>query len=79
MLQVLDFGVLTEEMDQAVTDRPRIDYTGDDRQVVFTIHSWKRMFEVHSLLIRELMLEFFSTCRFIDIELCLDVADTFCF
>ncbi|GKG57131.1 hypothetical protein Tco_0582482, partial [Tanacetum coccineum] len=29
-LQVLDFGVLTKEMDQAVTDKLRMDYTRDD-------------------------------------------------
>nr|GEU57686.1 hypothetical protein [Tanacetum cinerariifolium] len=28
-LQALDFGVVTEEMDQPVTDRPRMDYTWD--------------------------------------------------
>ncbi|GJU13973.1 hypothetical protein Tco_1136369 [Tanacetum coccineum] len=71
--------VLTEKMDQAVMARLRIDYTGDDGHVVFTSHAWKRMFEVCSSLIRELMLEFFNTCRFTDIELRLEVAATFCF
>nr|GEX24939.1 hypothetical protein [Tanacetum cinerariifolium] len=78
-LHVLDFGVLTEDMDQSVTNRLRMDYTKDGGQLVFTSHAWRRMFEVCSLLIRELMLEFFSTCRFADTELGLDVAGTFCF
>nr|GEW71843.1 hypothetical protein [Tanacetum cinerariifolium] len=37
----------------------------------------RRMFEVRSPLIRELMLKFFNTCRFTDIELGLDVSGTF--
>ncbi|GJY28343.1 putative ribonuclease H-like domain-containing protein [Tanacetum coccineum] len=73
-LQVLDFGVLTKEMDQIVIDRLRMDYTRDDGQVVFTSHAWRRLFEIRSPQIRELMLGFFSTCRFTDVELGLDVA-----
>ncbi|GJS45073.1 gag-pol polyprotein [Tanacetum coccineum] len=74
-LQVLDFGALTKEMDQAITDRLRMDHTGGDGQVVFT----RRMFEIRGLLVRELMSEFFSMCRFSDTELGLDIANTFCF
>nr|GEV34087.1 ribonuclease H-like domain-containing protein [Tanacetum cinerariifolium] len=53
-----------------------MDYTGDGGHVVFTSHAWRRMFKLRSLLIRELMLEFFSTYKFTDIELGLDVAAT---
>ncbi|GJY97961.1 retrovirus-related pol polyprotein from transposon TNT 1-94 [Tanacetum coccineum] len=42
------------------------------RQVAFTSHAWRRMFEIRGLLVRELMLEFFSTCRFSDAELGMD-------
>nr|GEW74334.1 hypothetical protein [Tanacetum cinerariifolium] len=72
-LQVLDFGVLTEEIEQAVMDILRMDYTRDDGHVMFTSHAWLRMFEIHSLLIKELMLDFFNTCRFTDAELGLDI------
>nr|GEW18262.1 hypothetical protein [Tanacetum cinerariifolium] len=34
-----------------------------DGQVMFTSHAWRRMFEIHGPLVRELMLKFFSTCR----------------
>nr|GEU53390.1 hypothetical protein [Tanacetum cinerariifolium] len=70
--KVLDFGTVTHEMDQAVIDKLSMDYTEDGGQVVFTSHAWRRMFEVRSPLIRELMLKFFNTCRFTDIELGLD-------
>ncbi|GKE12640.1 hypothetical protein Tco_1416191 [Tanacetum coccineum] len=56
-----------------------MDHTRGDGQVVFTSHAWRRMFEIHGPLVLELMLEFFSTCRFSDTELGLDVVDTFCF
>ncbi|GJY21264.1 hypothetical protein Tco_0393830 [Tanacetum coccineum] len=69
MLQVLDYGALTKEMDQAINDRLRMDHTEGDGKVVFTSHAWRRMFEIRGTLVRELMLEFFSTYRFSDIEL----------
>ncbi|GJZ94424.1 hypothetical protein Tco_0666627 [Tanacetum coccineum] len=56
-----------------------MDHTRGNGQVVFTSHAWRRMFEIHGPLVLELMLEFFSTCRFSDTELGLDVVDTFCF
>ncbi|GJQ99919.1 hypothetical protein Tco_0522904 [Tanacetum coccineum] len=39
----------------------------------------RRLFEVRAPLVREFMLEFFSTCRMIDTEMGLDVADTLFF
>ncbi|GKB81505.1 hypothetical protein Tco_0948400 [Tanacetum coccineum] len=40
--------------------------------VVLTSHAWRRLFDVIGPLVRELMLEFFSTCRFDDLVLDLD-------
>ncbi|GJR57569.1 hypothetical protein Tco_1499731 [Tanacetum coccineum] len=62
-VQVLDFDVLTEEMDQAMTNRHRMEHTGVDGQVVFTSHAWRQLFGIRWPLVRELILEFFSTCR----------------
>nr|GEZ54303.1 hypothetical protein [Tanacetum cinerariifolium] len=46
MLQVLDFEALIEVIDQAVKDRLKIDYVGDNRQVVFTSYAWRRTFDI---------------------------------
>nr|GEW26966.1 hypothetical protein [Tanacetum cinerariifolium] len=43
-------------------------------QVVFTSHVWRRLFKIRWPLVRELMLEFFSTCRFADTLLDLEYA-----
>nr|GEY87212.1 hypothetical protein [Tanacetum cinerariifolium] len=43
--------------------------------VVFTIHTWRRLFKIKEPLVRELMLEFFSTCRFADTVLDLEAVD----
>ncbi|GJV99072.1 hypothetical protein Tco_1554324 [Tanacetum coccineum] len=42
-VQVLNFDVLTEEMDQAMTDRLRMEQTCADGQIVFTSHAWRRV------------------------------------
>ncbi|GJT67358.1 uncharacterized mitochondrial protein-like protein, partial [Tanacetum coccineum] len=51
----------------------------DEGQELFTSHAWRRLFEIKGPLVREFMLEFFSTCRMSDAELGLDEADTLCF
>ncbi|GJT50049.1 putative reverse transcriptase domain-containing protein [Tanacetum coccineum] len=48
-------------------------------QVLFTSNTWRRVFEICGLLVLELMLEFFSTCRISDTMLDLDHTDTLCF
>ncbi|GJR50424.1 hypothetical protein Tco_1400945 [Tanacetum coccineum] len=73
-VQVLDFDVLTEEMDQALADRLRMEHTGADGQVVFTSYAWRQLFRIRGPLVRELILEFFNTCRFRDSVLDLDAA-----
>ncbi|GJU74952.1 hypothetical protein Tco_1266357 [Tanacetum coccineum] len=70
---------LTEEMGMSMDARLSMEHTDAQGQVVFTSHSWRRMFEIKGPLVRELMLEFFSTCRFADIVLNLEDAGTFSF
>ncbi|GKB77708.1 integrase, catalytic region, zinc finger, CCHC-type containing protein [Tanacetum coccineum] len=60
----------------ALTCEPEVSYKP---MVVFASHAWRRLFGIRGPLVRELMLEFFSTCRFSDTVLDLDVADTFGF
>ncbi|GKE09428.1 hypothetical protein Tco_1412979 [Tanacetum coccineum] len=52
---------------------------GDEGRDLFTTHAWRRLFEIRGPLIREFILEFFSTCRMSDTEMGLYVADTLCF
>ncbi|GJX01859.1 hypothetical protein Tco_0185772 [Tanacetum coccineum] len=49
------------------------------RAALFTSHAWRRLFEIRAPLVREFMLELFSTCRMSDTKMGLDVADTLCF
>nr|GEY87334.1 hypothetical protein [Tanacetum cinerariifolium] len=44
------------------------------RKSVFTIHAWRRLFEIKGSLVHELILEFFSTFRFGEAMLDLDTA-----
>nr|GEX27740.1 hypothetical protein [Tanacetum cinerariifolium] len=75
-VHMLDFAGLTDGMRQTLSDRLSMIYIGDDRHALFTSHTWRRLFEVRGLLVREFTLEFFSTCRMSDTEMGLDVADT---
>nr|GEU88034.1 hypothetical protein [Tanacetum cinerariifolium] len=45
--------------------------------VVLTSYAWRQLFGIRETLIRELILEFFGTCRFGDSVLDMDTADTF--
>ncbi|GKA92645.1 hypothetical protein Tco_0814570 [Tanacetum coccineum] len=56
-----------------------VGWARDEGQELFTSHAWRRLFEIKGPLVREFMLEFFSTCRMSDAELGLDEADTLCF
>ncbi|GJT11904.1 hypothetical protein Tco_0858946 [Tanacetum coccineum] len=70
---------LTEDMGETLTDRMRMVYTGEEGQVLFSSHAWRRLFEIRGPLVQEFILEFFRTCRISDTELGLDVTDTLCF
>ncbi|GJV74348.1 hypothetical protein Tco_1494343 [Tanacetum coccineum] len=78
-VHVLDFAGLTDEMRQTLAGRLRMVYTRDEGQKLFTIHAWRRLFEIRGPLVREFILEFLSPCRMSDTEMGLDVADTLCF
>ncbi|GKB95674.1 hypothetical protein Tco_0981811 [Tanacetum coccineum] len=74
-----DFAGLTEGMRQTLGDRLRMIYTKDEGEKLFTSHAWRRLFEIKAPLVREFILEFFSTCRMSDTKMGLDVVDTLCF
>nr|GEX10949.1 ribonuclease H-like domain-containing protein [Tanacetum cinerariifolium] len=78
-VHILDFEGLTDEMRQGLTDRLRMLYTGGEGHVLFTSHAWRRLFKIRGSLVREFMLEFFSTCRISDTKMGLDIANTMCF
>ncbi|GJU89605.1 hypothetical protein Tco_1302028 [Tanacetum coccineum] len=62
-VHMLDFVGLNEEMGQTLADRMRMVYTRAEGQALFTSHAWRRLFEIRGPLVREFILEFFSTCR----------------
>ncbi|GJX86520.1 hypothetical protein Tco_0337294 [Tanacetum coccineum] len=74
-VHVLDFAGLTDQMRGNLADRLRMVYTGDEGQELFTSHAWRRLFEIRGPLVRELILEFFSTCRMSDTEMGLHTAE----
>ncbi|GKB71950.1 hypothetical protein Tco_0933362, partial [Tanacetum coccineum] len=47
---------------QDFEDRLRMEHTGADGQVLFFSHAWRRLFWIRGPLVREILLEFFSTC-----------------
>nr|GEW41415.1 hypothetical protein [Tanacetum cinerariifolium] len=73
-VQVLDFEGLTKEMAMSIDARLSMEYIDTQGHVIFTSHTWRRLFKIKGLLVRELMLEFFSTCRFVDTMLDLEDA-----
>nr|GEV62009.1 hypothetical protein [Tanacetum cinerariifolium] len=78
-VHILDFARMTVEMRQTLTDRLRTMYTRAEGQVLYTSDAWRRLLDIQGPLVREFMLEFFSTCKIDDTEMGLDTADTLCF
>nr|GEX61029.1 hypothetical protein [Tanacetum cinerariifolium] len=78
-VHIFDLEGLTKEIREALTGRLRMVYTRAEGHVLFTSHTWRRVFEVQGLLVCEFILEFFSTCRLSDTELGLNIGDTMCF
>nr|GEY58628.1 hypothetical protein [Tanacetum cinerariifolium] len=78
-VHVLDFAGLTNEIRGTLADRLMVVYTKDYGQELFTSHAWRRLFEIRGPLVREFILEFFSTCKMSGTEMGLDVTDTLCF
>nr|GEX87599.1 hypothetical protein [Tanacetum cinerariifolium] len=65
-------------MGQTLADRIRMVYTGAEVQVLFTSHAWRRLFEIRGLLVREFILEFFSTCLHTVEEMAEDGFEAYC-
>ncbi|GJR30814.1 hypothetical protein Tco_1107046 [Tanacetum coccineum] len=57
-------------------ERMVMEHRDDAGVVVFTIRAWGRLFDTRGPLVRELILEFFSTLRFGEVLLDLDALDT---
>ncbi|GKC08980.1 uncharacterized mitochondrial protein-like protein [Tanacetum coccineum] len=60
-VHVLDFARMTEEMRKTLVNRMRMVYTWAEGHELFTSHAWRRLFEIRGPLVREFILEFFST------------------
>ncbi|GJU85222.1 hypothetical protein Tco_1292768 [Tanacetum coccineum] len=71
-VHVLDFKGMTEEMGMDIDARLSMRHRNTKGLVVFTSHAWRRLFDIRGPLVRELMLELFSMCRFDDLVLDLD-------
>nr|GEY54373.1 hypothetical protein [Tanacetum cinerariifolium] len=52
-------------MDEGLSIRMLMEHNDTQGQSVFTSRAWIRLFEIRGMLVQELILEFFSTFRFI--------------
>ncbi|GJY26157.1 hypothetical protein Tco_0400883 [Tanacetum coccineum] len=59
----------TEDGDQGMTKRLRMQHMGDNGEVLFITFVWRRLLGIHRPLVREVILEFFSTCRWGEVVL----------
>ena len=73
---VLDFGSLPDLMAEGLTQRMVIEHMDTEGMVVFSSRAWPRLFDIRGPLVREYILEFFSTFRFWELVLELDIAGT---
>ncbi|GJU89611.1 hypothetical protein Tco_1302034 [Tanacetum coccineum] len=72
--QVFNFGGLTDLMAEGLSGRMLMEHRDAQGQGVFTNRAWRRLFEIRGPLVYELILEFFSTFRFGEAMLDLDMA-----
>ncbi|GJY64051.1 hypothetical protein Tco_0465511 [Tanacetum coccineum] len=63
-VQVMDFLRMPELMRDGLFARMVMEHHDDAGVVVFTSRAWRRLFDARGPLVRELVLEFFSTLRF---------------
>ncbi|GKC82439.1 hypothetical protein Tco_1138156 [Tanacetum coccineum] len=75
-VQVVDFLGMPELMRDGLFARMVMEHRDDAGVVVFTSQAWGRLFDTRGPLVRELILEFFSTLRFGEVLLDLDAPDT---
>ncbi|GKG26959.1 hypothetical protein Tco_0402662, partial [Tanacetum coccineum] len=73
-VQVFDFRVLPDLMDEGLRDRMLMEHKDAQGQSVFTSQAWRRLFDIRGPLVHELILEFFSTFWFGEVVLDLDTA-----
>ncbi|GJY11818.1 hypothetical protein Tco_0381127 [Tanacetum coccineum] len=64
---VFDFRGLTELMDEGLSGRMLMEHRDAQGHDVFTSRAWRRLFEIRSPLVHELILEFFSTFRYLSL------------
>ncbi|GKA51498.1 hypothetical protein Tco_0744694 [Tanacetum coccineum] len=75
VVQVFDFRVLPDLMDEGLRDRMLMEHKDAQGQSVFTSQAWRRLFDIRGPLVHELILEFFSTFRFGEVVLDLDTTE----
>ncbi|GJY11790.1 hypothetical protein Tco_0381099 [Tanacetum coccineum] len=75
-LLVLDFESLPVEMAEGLIGRMLMEHRDAQGQSVFTSRAWRRLFKVRGPPVFELIMEFFSTFRFVEEILDIDVAVT---
>ncbi|GJX47498.1 hypothetical protein Tco_0272688, partial [Tanacetum coccineum] len=63
-VQVFDFGGLPDLMAEGLSGRMLMEYKDAQGVSLFTSRAWRRLFDIKGLLVHELILEFFSTFRF---------------
>ncbi|GJR87758.1 hypothetical protein Tco_0211769 [Tanacetum coccineum] len=76
MVQVVDFLEMPELMRDGLFAKMVIEHRDDTGVAVFTSRARGRLFDTRGPLVRELVLEFFSTLRFVEVLLDLDAPDT---
>nr|GEV74161.1 retrovirus-related Pol polyprotein from transposon TNT 1-94 [Tanacetum cinerariifolium] len=72
-VQVFDFGGLINVMAEGLSGRMLMEHKDAQGQDLFISQVWRRLFEIQGLLVHELILEIFSTFRFIEAVLDLDI------
>nr|GEU56999.1 hypothetical protein [Tanacetum cinerariifolium] len=73
-VQVFDFGGLPDLMAKGLSSRMLIEHRDAQGQSLFTSQAWRRPFDIRGMLVHELILEFFSTFRFGEVVIDLDIA-----
>ncbi|GJW07070.1 retrovirus-related pol polyprotein from transposon TNT 1-94 [Tanacetum coccineum] len=62
-VQVLDFAGLIKELRDDMDTRLRMVHSDEQGQDLFVSDAWRRLLDIRGPLVREWVLEFFSTCR----------------